>query len=1008
MGQEFLDLLRRAGGGISNAAQTVGQGVTDVAQSPIGQMPLQLGQTLAQLPLAYFQNYLNKFLAPGLANQQQRLQNLQLLNQVQQDPGSRTAALFSPEAARAQGYRPMTISPMPPENRALPGTRSLYRGTPPPPPSPDIEVPERILAKFRGAETTPTFAKTPVFQPGATVLPFGMPPQVDTKESLGLAAQRANIAQSEAKTMLDQAKANQIVTGPDVNDLGPNWYPKQLVQNPDGTWRRVWERRVGGEGGAAGGAPAPAAAGGGGGTFHPTFAALPLPAQQLAQDPMWFDAAKRYPQVHSDIARAIAWQESSFDPRATGVMTRYGKARGLGQFIPETGRRYGIDDTNWDRPEVQIPAIYQYMTKLLAQTGGDIREALARYHGLGKDPLGETGYTYADKVLAKARILQQQRQGQAGAGQGAPAPAATPPAQPPPAPGAAAPAAEPQPQPQAAPQLTPFTPPPAGAPVPQQQLGETAAPTLTPEEEADRLAFGEPPAETTAAPTPTTTLPVPPPPTTAPPPPTTTTTVPQAFPGSTAGAFPPGSAGGAQLGETPIPGEPSAPGRQLGRIPTPTRQLGQTAAPASPEGALIGSASGAFPAPPGGPPATLPPSFRIGQTPVPAGAGPAPAVPAAAPGGPPAGPPSRQLPTTGPGQPAAAPRLPETILIEAGAQGGSTNAPTPGAPPVIRTEPLFPEGPSVYQLPSGEVKAYPTQLPTDQENLMMDAAAHEPTGRLFDYIKAKYPVQLGPDGRPDPASARRNAVQDPVVRNAMQTYASDLKRAQAPGGANVAGQVKRVQIARAFNRSYVTQVTDTNGNPARNGDGSARIPLDALSNNQEWIYWSNFPGVSTFIGQSGLGLPPSVKDYLGLDDSWLSLQQRMNKGDTAAAVILMNRGSAQNAVRALGDVGNLAVAEQDAVMRNLLPSPKDSYDAAVAKFRHFDRMLSTIEQRLTAGQDGEVAVRDVFRSGGYAGIVMPQRPADDPAMVQQWNAQQGDPFEAQRRVILVPQSPAYQ
>jgi membrane-bound lytic murein transglycosylase D len=38
----------------------------------------------------------------------------------------------------------------------------------------------------------------------------------------------------------------------------------------------------------------------------------------------------------------LAMQESNFDPLTTGPPTRYGYAKGMWQFIPETGRRYGL------------------------------------------------------------------------------------------------------------------------------------------------------------------------------------------------------------------------------------------------------------------------------------------------------------------------------------------------------------------------------------------------------------------------------------------------------------------------------------------------------------------------------------------------------------------------------------------------------------------------------------------------------------------------------------------
>ena len=48
----------------------------------------------------------------------------------------------------------------------------------------------------------------------------------------------------------------------------------------------------------------------------------------------------------------LAMQESDFDPFTAGPPTRYGFAKGMWQFIPETGARYGLASG----PLVQIPA----------------------------------------------------------------------------------------------------------------------------------------------------------------------------------------------------------------------------------------------------------------------------------------------------------------------------------------------------------------------------------------------------------------------------------------------------------------------------------------------------------------------------------------------------------------------------------------------------------------------------------------------------------------------------
>ncbi len=71
-------------------------------------------------------------------------------------------------------------------------------------------------------------------------------------------------------------------------------------------------------------------------------------------------------------------QESSFNPRALGPMTKYGKAKGLAQFIDATARRYGVQDP-FD-PNQALDGWCRYMSDLLKRFGGDYRLALAAYH----------------------------------------------------------------------------------------------------------------------------------------------------------------------------------------------------------------------------------------------------------------------------------------------------------------------------------------------------------------------------------------------------------------------------------------------------------------------------------------------------------------------------------------------------------------------------------------------------------------------------------------------------
>ncbi len=294
-----------------------------------------------------------------------------------------------------------------------------------------------------------------------------------------------------------------------------------------------------------------------------------------------------------------------------------------------------------------------------------------------------------------------------------------------------------------------------------------------------------------------------------------------------------------------------------------------------------------------------------------------------------------------------------------------------GTFPVVKSELLFPEPAATYiQMPSGEWKLNPIQAATPDEIKMMDAAAHIPG--MWEYIRNTYPV----GAYPDPATARRNAVQDQNVRRSMAVYDTQLAASKTTS-ANKTAQVSRAYIAKDFLQTYVTQVRRMRDLKLDvNRDGTPRIALDVLSNDARWIDFSQQPLVGDMFGQGGYGIPLYVQEFLGMSPEWQSVRQRAIKGDGAAIIMLANLGSAQNAVRALGDVGNLAVAEQIAVMQSLLPSPKDSRDQALGKVIHFNNMLDTIIGRLNSHNGGEQAVRDVFRSNGQGYIAASRAEAD--------------------------------
>lgn len=103
----------------------------------------------------------------------------------------------------------------------------------------------------------------------------------------------------------------------------------------------------------------------------------------------------------------IAKQESSYNPGATGQETRkYGKAKGLFQFIDATSQEFGLDDP-YD-PVASSDAAGRKVKGLLKEFNGDVPKALAAYnwgqgnmkkHGMENMP--EETRNYIKKITGK-------------------------------------------------------------------------------------------------------------------------------------------------------------------------------------------------------------------------------------------------------------------------------------------------------------------------------------------------------------------------------------------------------------------------------------------------------------------------------------------------------------------------------------------------------------------------------------------------------------------------------
>lgn len=109
-------------------------------------------------------------------------------------------------------------------------------------------------------------------------------------------------------------------------------------------------------------------------------------------EPLINSAAQKYgldPKLFSAQIEA----ESSFNPKALGPSTRFGRAQGLGQLLPSTAQELGVADP-FD-PVQNLDGAARYMRQLLDSHGGDYQKALAAYnwgpgnmqrHGLDKAP----------------------------------------------------------------------------------------------------------------------------------------------------------------------------------------------------------------------------------------------------------------------------------------------------------------------------------------------------------------------------------------------------------------------------------------------------------------------------------------------------------------------------------------------------------------------------------------------------------------------------------------------
>lgn len=132
-------------------------------------------------------------------------------------------------------------------------------------------------------------------------------------------------------------------------------------------------------------------------------ASIGRPFQRLIEE-----VAQRH-SVEPSLLSALVEVESA---RRSDAVSPKG-ARGLGQLMPATARRFGVDDPH--DPEANLQGSAQYLRWLLERYGGDVRLALAAYNAGegavdkygGVPPYPETRQ-YVRRVIQRARGLDSQ------------------------------------------------------------------------------------------------------------------------------------------------------------------------------------------------------------------------------------------------------------------------------------------------------------------------------------------------------------------------------------------------------------------------------------------------------------------------------------------------------------------------------------------------------------------------------------------------------------------------
>lgn len=122
----------------------------------------------------------------------------------------------------------------------------------------------------------------------------------------------------------------------------------------------------------------------------------------------YFNAASSKYGVPVNVLMALAQQESSFNPTAVGQPTKYGRAKGLMQYIPSTAQAMGINP--YDPVQSIDAAAKQLKTRL--DKGYSMQEAIsAHFGGDDRQQWGPKTRAYGVEVLGKAQRFFDGTQG---------------------------------------------------------------------------------------------------------------------------------------------------------------------------------------------------------------------------------------------------------------------------------------------------------------------------------------------------------------------------------------------------------------------------------------------------------------------------------------------------------------------------------------------------------------------------------------------------------------------